>query len=92
MKFNSKKFELIRYGPNEQIKMNTLYFTPNMENVIDEKDELRDLGVIMSKDMKFSKHVAKICSSVRQKTGWIHSVVGRNFHETNVENPPATPH
>ena len=40
MKFNSKKFELIRYGPNEQIKMNKLYFTPNMENVIDKKVEL----------------------------------------------------
>ena len=51
--------------------MNTQYFTPDMESVIEEKSQLRDLGIIMSNDMKFSHHVSKICKTVRQKTGWV---------------------
>ena len=71
MQFNAKKFELLRYGGNEHVKMDTLYFTPNMDQIIEDKSELRDLGVIMSNDMKFSKHVSKICTTVRQKSGWV---------------------
>jgi hypothetical protein len=34
MKFKGSKFQLLRYGPNENLKKDTVYFTPNMENVI----------------------------------------------------------
>ena len=89
MKFNANKFELIRYGQNEQMKMNTLYFTPDMESVIEEKSQLRDLGIIMSNDMKFSHHVSKICKTVRQKTGCLQT---RILHETDVEISTTTTH
>ena len=47
MKFNGKKFELLIFGRNLNIKDDTSYFTPDMEDVIEEKEVLRDLGVMM---------------------------------------------
>ena len=71
MKFNGGKFELIRFGSNKEIKEDTLYFTPKHESIIEEKESLRDLGIIISNDMTFSKHVEKVSSKVCQKAGWI---------------------
>ena len=71
MKFNGKKFQVLRYGPNEDLKNRTMYFTENMENVIEQFPELRDLGIILSDDAKFTKHVDKVVKTVRQKAGWI---------------------
>ena len=41
MQFNCSKFELIRYGKNSEIKENTVYFTPNHEDVVEEKDDFK---------------------------------------------------
>ena len=71
MLFNSKKFELLRYGKNQDLKNSTLYLTPNQNDVIEEKESLRDLGIIMSNDATFSSHVEQVCSQVRKKTSWI---------------------
>ena len=67
MQFNGKKFEALRYGKNNEIKESTCYFTPGMAGSIEEKDTIRDLGVIMSSDATFSSHVEAVCSKVRQK-------------------------
>jgi ribonuclease P/MRP protein subunit RPP40 len=71
MEFNSKKFEVMRYGRNQTLKESTLYLTPNWEDIIEEKESLRDLGVIVSNDASFSNHVEHVCSKVKQKSGWI---------------------
>ena len=71
MKFNGAKFQLLRYGPNENIKNNTLYFTNNYEHVIERFTSLRDLGVILSEDGRFDNHIDKVSKQVRQKVGWI---------------------
>ena len=76
MKFNGSKFQLLRYGPNESLKEDTLYFTPNMEDIIQQFSSLRDLGVIMSDTGKFNEHIEKVTKVVRQKMGW----VMRTFH------------
>ena len=76
MKFNGSKFQLLRYGPNESLKEDTLYFTPNMEDIIQQFSSLRDLGVIMSDNGKFNEHIEKVTKVVRQKMGW----VMRTFH------------
>jgi hypothetical protein len=39
MKFNSDKFELLRYGNNEAIKGNTVYFSGD-ENIIEKREVL----------------------------------------------------
>ena len=71
MKFNGSKFQLLRYGQKEEIKNNTMYFTADMEEIIDQFSNLRDLGVIMSDPAKFDDHIEKVVSTVRKKIGWI---------------------
>ena len=41
MKFNSTKFEVLRYGKNEEMKCGTMYFSAE-DDIIEEKDVLRD--------------------------------------------------
>ena len=43
MLFNGTKFQLLRYGPNEDLKNYTLYFTDKTENVIERFSSLRDM-------------------------------------------------
>ena len=71
MKFNGSKFQVVRYGQNEELKNSTMYFTTKMEDVIQQFDSVRDLGVILSDDAKFEKHLDKVISKVRQKIGWV---------------------
>ena len=68
MLFNGNKFEILRYGRNEDLKD---YFTPNFEDIIEEKDCLRDLGILMSNTASFSNHVNLVCKKVNQNSGWI---------------------
>jgi hypothetical protein len=71
MKFNGSKFQLMRYGPNEEIKDNTLYFTEDVEDIIERFSSLRDLGIIMSDTGKFDDHINHVAKKVRTKVGWI---------------------
>ena len=43
----------------------------NGENIIEEKESLKDLGVKLSNDASFSIHVEGVCSKVKQKSSWI---------------------
>ena len=70
MKFNSTKFEVLRYGKNEEMKCGTMYFSAE-DDIIEEKDVLRDLGVQMNNKATFDDHIIKVCQTVKQKSGWI---------------------
>jgi hypothetical protein len=70
MKFNSTKFEVLRYGKNEEMKFGTMYFSAD-DDLIEEKDVLRDLGVQMNNKATFDDHIIKVCQTVKQKSGWI---------------------
>ena len=61
---------MLRYGTNEEIKESTNYLTPGAEDLIEVKESLRDLGVQMSDDGKFSSHNAQVCTKSKQKCGW----------------------
>ena len=80
MKYNGDKFVAIRYGSNTQIKENTIYLTGDFEEVIEEKQSTRDLGIIMQNDATFNEHIEKVCKQVRQKTGWLY----RSFYSRNM--------
>ena len=71
MLFNCKKFEILRYGPKDNLKKSTEYFTPEYNEIIEAKDSLRDLGVILSNDGKFKNHIDNVCSKVSMKCGWV---------------------
>ena len=79
MKFNGSKFELIRYGTKTDIKENTLYFTPEHEKIIEETDVIKDLGVNLTADMKFSKHVEKVIATRKWDGSSAHSEAGTSF-------------
>ena len=71
MVFNGSKFQLMRYGSDENIKNDTLYFTGETNEIIETFDNLRDLGVILSDDGSFDDHIIKVGKKVRQKMGWV---------------------
>jgi len=71
MKFNGKQIQVLRYGPNNDLKNSTEYFTEDMENIIEQFSSLRDLGIILSDDGIFNSHIDKVVKTVRQKSGWI---------------------
>ena len=70
MKFNSLKFEVLRYGRNTELKDSTSYVSPEWE-VIEEKSSLRDLGVTMSADTTFKEHINKVIESAKRMSAWI---------------------
>ena len=70
MLFNNGKFELLRYGQNEDIKFSTFYLSADNE-IIEEKEQLRDLGVIVNNKGNYDDHIAHVCAKVKQKSGWI---------------------
>ena len=55
-KLNDDKFECMRYGPNLDIKEGTSYLTPHRTS-IENKDGVKDLGVLMSSDCSFAVHI-----------------------------------
>ena len=71
MVFNGTKFQVIRYGHDEDLKNNTEYFTEGTNNIIERSETLRDLGVILSDDATFKDHIEHVVKKVRQKTGWV---------------------
>ena len=71
MKFNGTKFQLLRFGDNNDIKDDTIYFRDNMSNVIDQFETVKDLGIIMNNQANFNDHLEKAVRKSRQKMGWI---------------------
>ena len=71
MQFNGGKFLVLRYGSDQNIKENSIYFTGEMQDVILQVDQTRDLGVIMQDDASFSLQLEKVAKKIKQKCGWI---------------------
>ena len=70
MMFNAKKFEVLRYGPDDVLQCTTSYTSPD-GSVIPEKEHVRDLGVTMSNDGSFKQHITNMCTSARNMCSWI---------------------
>ena len=64
MKFNVEKFKLLQFDRNLDIECDYNYLGPNMEEVITGSEEVRDLGVIISPDGSYQKHITKIIYKV----------------------------
>ena len=81
MELNDSKFEALRYGIDEVIKLCTSYLTPS-GSVITEKQEVRDLGVIMTNDCKFDVQITSIIESSKNMISWFL----RTFHTQTKEH------
>ena len=70
MEFNSLKFEVLRYGKDEVLKIFTNYLSSS-GTIIDQKDSVRDLGVIMSADASFNQHINRVVDTASDKISMI---------------------
>ena len=70
MKLNDTKFELLRYGPDEEIKNQTHYKFPSGEN-IERKKFVKDLGVLMSDDAVFTHQINSVIEKAKNLISWI---------------------
>ena len=70
MSLNDKKFEGVRYGPDENLKAETNYTTPSGKT-IEIKKSVKDLGVIMSDDCKFEDHINTTIEKAKNMSSWI---------------------
>lgn len=69
LQFNSKKFECLRYWPSGPAPED-LYLSPD-GSPIEVKQHLRDLGVQLSSDCKFSVHIDNVVTAVSNMVGWV---------------------
>ena len=57
MQWNEIKFNLLRLVPNKDvnrvIKIDTLFFTPQYENIINETDKVKDLDIFIDNELSF---------------------------------------
>ena len=59
MCWNDLKFQLLRIGKNENLKLDTVLFSPGMREIIERKDCIKDLGVLVDENLKYSEHIKK---------------------------------
>ena len=91
MFFNYDKFEALRCWPVEN-RDDHHYKNPANKD-IEEPSDLKDLGVRLSTDLSFTKHVQQKLKTARRQAGW----VLRTFRTRSVkvmmtsENHPTTP-
>ena len=77
MQFNSTKFEWVRYTVDESAPA-FQYSAPDSSD-IEQKDSLRDLGVVLSSNLSFSLQIEKVVRSASQMVGWgFRTFRGRN--------------
>ena len=72
MNFNSDKFELLRYKVKHSMDIQTsTSYLSNDGSIIQEKTHVRDLGVTLSNDATFTKHIQEKCISIKSKIAWV---------------------
>ena len=70
MEFNNDKFQIISYSTQQQKHHSSPYYTKE-HTQIEEKAEIKDLGVLMANNMSFNSQIIKCVTKAKQKTGWI---------------------
>ena len=68
---NGLKFEHLRYGKNEHLKKQSIYFA-DTGCQIGTKSSVKDLGVILSSDMSYDLHIQKLVQKVKNISAWIY--------------------
>ena len=63
-------FELLRYGKEQEIKSAPTYKSDDNSN-IDDKEQVRDLGIMMSNTATVTLHIRNIVEKSRDKMGWV---------------------
>ena len=72
MVFNSHKFKYLSFSTNVSITSDYVnaYVSPNLY-VIDNVNNLKDLGIIISSNCSFEQHIIELCKRCTGLCGWI---------------------
>ncbi len=65
MEFNANKFEVIKYGVNDDLKNQYEYLTPEYDSFIECKSCVKDLGVMMNDLGDFDDQIKKVIMKVK---------------------------
>ena len=68
---NCIKFHLLCIGTNDDLKKETVIIGPNYDSVINEKETVRDLGILMDNKLNFKAQQANVISKTNKKSGWV---------------------
>lgn len=69
MSLNGDKLKHLNVGKNLQ-QVKTSYTDPE-GNIIKEKEDIKDLGVTISNDLTWTKHITEVVSRARVMSGWV---------------------
>ena len=70
MLLNGDKFQLLRYGEDEELKSLTSYFDCNGKK-IEETPRAKDLGIIMTSNGNFEEHINVTVQKAYDMMGWV---------------------
>lgn len=70
MKFNDEKFELLRLGPNTDVKSSTNLYTGGQQDITP-SHVVKCLGVHMNDDATFHHHIKETTTKARRMVGWV---------------------
>ena len=71
MSFNCGKFQMLRIGKNEELKNETLLFTNDMGEIIESKDIVKDLGILVGADGTFKEQREAAILKTKRKANWV---------------------
>ena len=71
MSWNHLKFQLLRFGANHSLKDDTLLFSPEYQQVIDRKETVKDLGILVDDMLLYKSQKQKALSKTMAKIGWV---------------------
>uniref|UniRef100_A0A7M5V1G6 Uncharacterized protein n=1 Tax=Clytia hemisphaerica TaxID=252671 RepID=A0A7M5V1G6_9CNID len=80
MQLNGLKFEHLAYGKNDALKQSSRYFT-DTATLIENKDEVKDLGVTLDTHLTYEKHIQEQIKKVKNISAWIY----RTFKSREIE-------
>ena len=76
MRWNEKKFQLLWFGPNRDLKEETYIFTPNFNDIIEAKNYVKDLGILVDNMYSYKNQQMAAVKKVQQKSAWIFRTFG----------------
>ena len=77
MLFNASKFDYLSFACKNNSLSSNVYVNPDL-NIINQHDNINDLGILMSSDCSFEKHILSISSRCSRLAGWIRTFASRD--------------
>ena len=62
---------MIRLGKNDNLKMDSVYFSPEMEGIVEVKQNMKDLGIQVDDNLNYKTQRQKALTKVVRKLGWV---------------------